>query len=232
MSPAQWLSFCHHQGGNNLPYFHDSNVIIGYYFHVADVWGKSATIVLEDSKQNYTGTFVWAECFGIENGGKCKTIKNKIVREFRRAIAALKRNPSVSSLNTQAITEKWRIADIIFGICGDSGDDPAVVSKVISELKDDYENECLNRFSRLSDRNFIKLHRRRTDYPELYDGLTGFIDDPDDIEVLLDAHDLALSVPEIVFWTGDKAHIAINREIIVNLTDISDVRYLREKVDL
>jgi len=106
------------------------------------------------------------------------------------------------------------------------------VSKIISELKDDYENECLNRFSRLSDRNFLNLHRRRTDYSELYDGLTGFIDDPDDIEVVLDAHDLGLSVPEIVLWTGDKAHIAINRETIVKLTDISDVRYLRETADL
>ncbi len=54
------------QGGGNLPYFLDSNVLIGYYFHAADAWGAAATEVFDDPEPNHTSTGVWAECFGRE----------------------------------------------------------------------------------------------------------------------------------------------------------------------
>jgi len=71
----------------------------------------------------------------------------------------------------------------------------------------------------------LSLHRRRTDYLEIYRGLN-VIDDPDDIEVVLDAHDLALCVPGLVLWTGDGAHIVRNRGRVLDLTGICDVRFL------
>ena len=76
------------------------------------------------------------------------------------------------------------------------------------------------------------LHRRLTDFSELYQVLSNSISDPDDIEVVLDAHDLACSIPGLVFWTGDYAHIICNRKQIVYLTGLCDIRYLGAPDDL
>ncbi|MDD3621151.1 MAG: hypothetical protein PHQ81_01955 [Methanofollis sp.] len=43
---------------------------------------------------------------------------------------------------------------------------------------------------------------------------------------MLDAHDLASSVPGLVFWTGDGTHIVQNRDRILDLTELVDVRFL------
>ncbi|MDD3621150.1 MAG: hypothetical protein PHQ81_01950 [Methanofollis sp.] len=94
-----------------LPYFHDSNVLIGYYFHAADGWSLAATRVFDDPEPNYSSTSVWEECFGFENDGRCATVQKKIRREFRRAIAALKRDLSVEMLEKEvAITRTRRDA--------------------------------------------------------------------------------------------------------------------------
>jgi len=52
------------------------------------------------------------------------------------------------------------------------------------------------------------------------------IGDPDDLEVVLDAHDLALCVPGLVLWTGDLGHIVRNRGRVLDTTAICDVRFL------
>lgn len=182
---------------------------------------------MDDSEKNYTSSFVWSECFGIENGGRCNTIKKRIVREFRRAIAALKRNSSFDFLVTEA--QDWKIRDIVAKAADEAGEAPILAGKILSGVKTDFELECAKRLSRLEDQEFICLHRRRTDYPDVYDGLTGHVDDPDDIEVVLDAHDLSVLVPELILWTGDGAHIVKNRDVILNLTSLSDLRYLGDR---
>lgn len=88
-----------------------------------------------------------------------------------------------------------------------------------------HRREWNRRLARLEDRDVLGLHRRRTDYARIYQGLTA-IDDPDDIEVILDAHDLALQLSGLVLWTGDGAHIMRNRKEVLGLTELCDVRYL------
>lgn len=82
---------------------------------------------MDDSEKNYTSSFVWSECFGIENGGRCNTIKKRIVREFRRAIAALKRNSSFDFLVTEA--QDWKIRDIVAKAADEAGEDPILAGK-------------------------------------------------------------------------------------------------------
>lgn len=145
------------------------------------------------------------------------------MREFRRAVAALKRNPSVDALEAEATT--WRIRDIVEEAIAGAGRDTAATVTALYEVKACYEQECARRLTCLEDREVLSLHRRRADYPEIYRGLNA-IDDPDDIEVVLDAHDLALCVPGLVLWTGDGAHIVRNREQILGLTGLTDLRFL------
>ncbi|MBP2145454.1 hypothetical protein J2129_000908 [Methanofollis sp. W23] len=145
------------------------------------------------------------------------------MREFRRAIAALKRNPSVEALEGEA--GAWRIRDIVAQAIAASGRDPRATMRAFEGVKACYELECTRRLARLEDRSVLSLHRRRTPYADLYQDLTS-IDDPDDIEVVLDAHDLACSMPGLVLWTGDGAHIVRNRERVLDLTELVDVRFL------
>ncbi|KUK71243.1 MAG: Uncharacterized protein XD88_0134 [Methanocalculus sp. 52_23] len=211
------------EGGAKLPYFHDSNVLIGYYFHSADNWGRAATSVFDDPERNYSSTFVWGECFGIESGGRCATIRKNIVREFRRAIATIKRVPSVDVLETEVV--RWRIRGIILQAITEAGRDAVTTIGLLEQVKTCYEQECSQRLARLENPSVLSLHHRQTAYTELYHGLDA-IDDPDDIEVVLDAHDLALSVSGLVFWTGDGAHIMQNRDMVLKMTGFGDVRYL------
>ena len=51
-------------------------------------------------------------------------------------------------------------------------------------------------------------------------------DDPDDIEAVLDTHDLALCLPRLVLWAGDLGHIVRNRGRVLDTTAICDVRFL------
>ena len=215
---------CCRTGGDKLPYFHDSNVLIGYYFHTADTWGQAATSVFDDPEMNYTSTSVWDECFGIENDGRCNTIENKILGEFRRAITALKRDPSSESLAAKA--EEWRIRGIVVQAVSCTDGDATATLKLLEKLKGCYEQECMQRLIHLEDKKVLVCHQRRAGYNEIYHFLSVSIDDKDDIEVVLDAHDLALEVPDLVFWTGDHNHIVRNREQVLVQTDLLDVRFL------
>ncbi|MDO9539287.1 MAG: hypothetical protein Q7J09_04715, partial [Methanocalculus sp.] len=171
--------------------------------------------MFDDPERNYSSTFVWGECFGIENGGRCATIRKNIVREFRRAIATIKRVPSVEVLEAEVL--RWRIRGVVLQAITEAGKDAAVTIGVLEQVKTFYEQECGRRLTRLENPSMLSLHQRQTAYTDLYQGLDA-IDDPDDIEVVLDAHDLALSVPGLVLWTGDSAHIMQNRGLVLKMT--------------
>ena len=207
-----------------MPYFHDSNVIIGYYFQVADTWGREATTVVEDPEPNHTSTFVWAECFGVESGGKCRTIQSAIRREFRRAIAALKREESIEAL--LATVQDWRISSIVHAAASGAHHDPHRLIGTLREVHERYSQECARRLVLLKDPDVLSVHTRRTPYNELYRCLEEHINDPDDIEVILDAHDVAHAIDGIILWTGDYGHIVAHRQKIVEETAIADVCFL------
>jgi len=179
--------------------------------------------VFDDPERNYSSTFVWGECFGIESGGRCATIRKNIVREFRRAIATIKRVPSVDALEAEVV--RWRIRDVIVEAIDEAGRDAMATIRLLEQVKTCYERECGRRLARLENPLVLSLHHRQTAYTGLYHGLEA-IGDPDDIEVVLDAHDLALSVSGLVFWTGDGAHIMQNRDLVLTMTGLGDVRYL------
>ncbi len=130
------------QGGGNLPYFLDSNVLIGYYFHAADAWGAAATEVFDDPEPNHTSTGVWAECFGDGTGGRCHTIEQGLVREFRRAIAHLKRAGSMDSLIAEAEARGWRTVPLLRSVAGLCREHPAGMLLVV---KEQYEALCRQR---------------------------------------------------------------------------------------
>lgn len=207
-----------------LPYFLDSNVLIGYYFSATDTWGYQATKVFEDSEKNYTSSTVIHECFGIDTGGKCQTMKQSIVREFRRAIAQLTRDPSPDHLLANA--EGWKIFPILKDIMSDPTIRQGDVRATIRNAMDEYDRRCEERLQIIQNPVHLSVHRRTRDYPGIWQILNPVLGDPDDMEVILDAHDLAETVLPLYLYTGDARHISSHRKKIVELTKIAEIRYL------
>lgn len=175
--------------------------------------------------QKYTGASCWSECFGTANNGRCRTVREKVVADFRRAVAHLKREPSVVALLADALG--WRISPILF----DLFDDPEnyAISEAIRDLelmKEAYERACLRRETRLLDSTCITVHTRTDPYSVLCGLLGPCISDPDDVKVILDAHDLAQTVRPLTFFSGDRGHIILNRDAILENTAIDAIRSL------
>jgi hypothetical protein len=217
--------------GRFLPYFLDSNVIIGYCFFVADNWGNEATKIFEDPEKNFTSTTVCSECFGIENGGKCQTIKQTIVREFRRAIAQVTRDPSISNL--LSITRDWKIFPILKDIGADSAIRQKDLRDILRAAVNDYNRKYEERMDHIQDPARLTIHRRTEGYKGIWQALNPVMGDPDDVEVVLDAHDLAGTILPIFMYTGDFQNntgdfqnIYTHRKKILELTEISEVHFL------
>lgn len=70
-------------------------------------------------------------------------------------------------------------------------------------------------------KNNCLWHRRGTYYPDISAVLKQHIPDGDDITVILDAHDIALAIPDLTFVSGDYNHIIRHIDIILAHTRIT-----------
>ncbi|WP_440950883.1 hypothetical protein [Methanosphaerula subterraneus] len=121
----------------------------------------------------------------------------------------------------------WRIFPILSDFFESYESYPA--SMVIGQLqtmKETYEKECISHQTTLHDQAVITVHTRRVPYQVQWDLLKKCMDDLDDIEVILDAHDLAILEGDITFFSGDMDHIVSNRDSILRHTQIEKIVYL------
>ena len=72
----------------------------------------------------------------------------------------------------------------------------------------------------------LTIHRRTEGYKGIWQALNPVMGDPDDVEVVLDAHDLAGTILPIFMYTGDFQNIYTHRKKILELTEISEVHFL------
>jgi len=199
--------------------------LIGYVFRKADIWSGPAKIVVEDEEENNSSTVVWSECFGSSEGGRCNTIQSKISREFRRAIAKLNNGLSDEELLTFARDEDWRIWDILESVFDKhKGDSTISLIELLRDVQRRYDKEYVDRFNRLKER--VNIHDRDEPYLEVRRNLEEFIEDWDDIQIILDAHHVGFKRNNTIFITGDYAHIVPHKERICMHTTLVGVKGL------
>ena len=143
-----------------------------------------------------------AECFGDGTGGRCYTIQQILVREFRRAVAHLKRAGSADTLLTEAEACRWRIVPLLRNVAGLSREPPGVALETLAAVKERYEEFCRRRRSVLEDRKVLTIHARTEPYREIWNRFSAVIADYDDCEVILDAHHIATAIGGTVLYTG------------------------------
>jgi len=148
----------------------------------------------------------------------------RIHSEFGRAITSLKRNQSVDILLFDS--EKWKISGIIQQIVSSSNSDLNSLESRLRNVQRVFETECDDR-REIIKKNVMR-HTRRLPYSDMYQILQKSIPDPDDIEVILDAHDVGHHFPDIFLITGDGRHIYRNKESILPHIKIKDVKLLSD----
>ena len=203
-----------------LPYFLDSNVIIGYIFHATDHWGRAAVLAFEDPGPNHSGFAVQRECFGLcDTGmGKVRTIQKAVVRALRRVIYNLKRGRPLSQIaanfdgddHFQEILAEIRVVA--------TGRSNRTTDAVVLESLQAFEVEVVRRQEIV--RTNCAWHRRTAYYPDISAVLNRDISDGDDVTVVLDAHDIALTVPDLAYVSGDYNHIVRHADTILTHTRI------------
>jgi hypothetical protein len=210
-----------------LPFFIDSNVIIGYYFFCGDRWGNQSKKVIEFPEIKHSSTTVWHECFGEGNTGKCKTIFNEIKDEFFNAIAFLtKEDYSPADLYILVVDEEWKIREIVEELVGRYEKDVKELVRKIRKAERRYEIDCDERLTSLKKPAILLIHNRDVEYPDIQKILQSVIEDSSDITILLDAHHVGATIAELHFLTGDYEHIVQQKDSIIDNTNLSNVVYL------
>jgi hypothetical protein len=208
-----------------LPYFVDSNVIIGYIFDNADSQGQYAKIVIGDAEGKYSGQTVKGECFGIDGNGKCRTVKKQIANEIRKIIAALHNGISLSDILNQMKEKECRTYLLIDDISKGYKNDTNLLIELLRDGQRDFESDCIDREDKI--RDIIVFRTRKLPYTEIYNALNEHLEDKDDIEVILDAHDVGLEISALVLVSGNYRDITAFRKLISDKTSIKHVRSLK-----
>lgn len=182
---------------------------------------------MSTSDAKYTGSSVWRECFGDDGKtGKADTMLRKIRRQVQKLCACLNRSDSDPDPEQFPL-----IAKFVAELHEQRGTANEKIHRART-LQQNVETIYYQSKSNLSEQ--LTLHTRREGYIELYDQLVTDISncgvelDPDDLEVVLDAHDLTRTIETLILVTGDLRHIVAAARVICEITDICEVRSLAE----
>jgi hypothetical protein len=208
-----------------MDFFLDSNVIIGYVFYQADYWGIPSKNVIKRAEKKYSGHTVEIECFDLQRG-KCTTVRREISSEFFKAVANIEENQSIDFLLYDAELGNWKIINILKNILEGFQGDLISLKEDLREYQRRFEIESKTRQKNV--KTLVTFSYRTQRYKDIHTALGKIIQNINDIEVILDAHELAHLHSELILITGDHKDILKNKPDILPLVKISDIKNLRE----
>lgn len=207
-----------------MPYFYDTNVIIGYLFPCGDRLGTRARDIINGVESNHAGYTTYMECFG--NGtksGRCNQIQEEISDELL-CIKAKIEEMGVIKFRESFRPHKYPRTGLIVqkylqqGRLDDSGLE-------LVNLPRKYELDYVKRKNQILDTKICTWHpRRQVDDKDLALKLREHIKNYCDVQVLLDAHDAGHKVPNLTLVTDDGKDIVGHRGVIMQyLTNIVNI---------
>lgn len=209
-----------------MSFFLDNNVLIGYIFET-DNWNSKSLVVMACTSEKYSSDNVKRECFDIYN---------KVLRDLRQEFNRLKkelktsRTFKIETIKSFLYSNTFEIADIIIDFLRDhSYSTPNEAILGLNNLQRTFEAHCHGNYVNID--SLVIFHSRTNPYQELYEifKLNGFVaDDPEDVEIVIDAHELGLSIDPLLLISGDYGHIISRKELIKENTSLKDVMGLGE----
>lgn len=205
-----------------MPFFLDSNVIIGYIFYNSDNWGNASINVFGNIESKHSGETVNKECFG-DGGyrpGNVRSLNKYISGALRSIIFRIKNKDSIKQILNEE--EDERILNIIKDTIDISEKFPnKPIESLFRTFLTNFEKEVIIR------KNFVNnectWHNCSLPYKEIYNALSTCISDKDDIEVLINAHHVAQTISDLTFISGDNEHVILNTEEILSQTNIFNI---------
>jgi hypothetical protein len=206
-----------------LNLFLDTNVLLGYTFET-DHWNGKSLDVVSHRYAKYSSNTVATE-FNFTSQSRIRKIKGMFNRFKREA----RLSKSKKAIEAYLKRENFEIKDILLNIIQrcESSDINDIINYV-SQYQLSFEQRCLSNVLYL--KQIITFHNRTTAHTDIYSlcELDGFVkDDPDDVEIVIDAHDLGQTEKPLLFVTGDYGHIFSRKEFIEDVTSIEEVIYLK-----
>ena len=213
------------------PLFLDSNVIVGHQLSPYHRLSNPSNTVFSGNNQLWWSENVRRECYGDNRyRGVCKTQHNKFVEEIRRITRIIEKDrltPEFLSTccylgeNIQHYIEKngYQKSDLLNWL-----------DKIAASAHLDYNTTKEQIHQRLT------LHTRETDYPAVTNRIKSLISeahierDDSDIEIWLDAHDLAetRNISDLIFVSDNSTHVTKAAHIICNCTKIAKIHELKD----
>jgi len=121
--------------------------------------------------------------------------------------------------------ENWRILGILKSIFDEhKGYSSVILIKLLRDVQRRYDKEYIDRFNKLKE--IVTIHNREKPYLEIRKLLEEFIEDWDDIQIILDAHYVGNLSKNIISIKGDYNHIVPNKKLICTHTSLVDVKGL------
>jgi len=207
-----------------MNFFLDTNVLVGYIFET-DNWNLKSLEVVNHPAPKYSSFDVCNECT-YKYESKLKRVSSEL-RKFGKKIRLSK---SFDDLKSYLQDECVVTEDILLEFL--SRNERLSKNEFITkftEFQRGTEQRCHLNYKHLLDN--IMFHQRHVSHDDLYKLCVscGFVsDDADDVEIIIDAHDLGLTIENLLLITGDYGHIIPRRNFIIDNTSLSDVIGLGE----
>jgi hypothetical protein len=209
-----------------MHFFLDNNVLIGYIFET-DHWNSKSLVVMAHNSEKYSSDNVKKECSDIYN----KSLRT-LRQEFNRLKKELRRSKTfkLETVKFFLYSNAFEITDIIINFLkSNSYSTPAEAISELNKLQREFETLCHGNYQDID--SFVIIHTRNKPYKKLYELFksSGFVEaDPEDVEIVIDAHDLGLSTNPLFLISGDYGHIVSRKELIRENTSIEEVIGLGE----
>ncbi|MDY0385931.1 MAG: hypothetical protein RBT65_02115 [Methanolobus sp.] len=203
--------------------FLDTNVLLGYTFET-DHWNGKSLDVISHRYVKHSSVNVSTE---FEHNSQ--TMIRKIKGMFNRFKREARLSKSKKEIESYLKIEDFEIKCILLDLIQKSGSSNINdIINYVNQYQVAFEKRCLLNVNYL--KSIITFHNRKTAHTDIYDlcVLDGFVkEDPADVEIVIDAHDLGQKTNPLYFITGDYGHIVSRKEFIENITSIEKVIYLK-----
>ena len=215
---------CDHLKVSKMNFFLDTNVLLGYIFET-DKWNSKSLEVVNHKTPKYSSYYAREEC-ASNYGKKIRRVLNEL-RKFGKRIRV---SNSLAEVELYLHEECTLTGDIILEFLKLNKE--ISLSELIRKFREfqmKAESRCYENYNYIL--KYIIFHNRSFHHRELYNKCIscGFVPaDADDVEIIIDAHDLGLKIKSLFFITGDYTHIISRKDFILENTSIYDIIGLGE----
>ena len=200
-----------------MPYFFDTNIILGYLFYNSDTLGAKAVKRVEDKETNHTGYTTYKECFGTEKHlGKSQKILQEISDELRTIKYRITENGIINFRNTFSPKQYPRTGHLIYQCLTTGKITDTNIETAFKLLGKTFVAITLQQKRKILDSKVCSWHPKREEpYSAQAQTLREKIENTNDIEVLLDAYHIGKTITNLILITADKKDILNNKDHIL-----------------